>query len=122
MSLSLVRLKDDLEVSAFDQQSASVIKLNNSTVLYLKEVNKFLALVCILRDDSFERQGQSYSFERQGQSYSFERQGQSYNDNVSPTASSGKVSPTASSDKLSPTASSDKVSFTASSDKVSPAA
>ena len=91
----MVRLKDDLEVSAFDQQSASVIKLNNSTVLYLKEVNKFLALVCILRDDSFERQGQSDSY---------------------------KVSPTASSDKLSPTASSDKVSFTASSDKVSPAA
>lgn len=50
-------MKDDVEASAFDSQSASTIKMNNSTVLYLKEVNKYLALVCILRDDSFERQG-----------------------------------------------------------------
>jgi len=49
--------KEDSDSSAFDSQSASVIKLNNSTILYLKEVNKYLALVCILRDESFERQG-----------------------------------------------------------------
>ncbi|UYV68463.1 RRAGD [Cordylochernes scorpioides] len=45
------------ETSPFDCQSASVIKLNNSTVLYLREVNQFLALVCILREDNFERRG-----------------------------------------------------------------
>lgn len=44
-------------VTAFDDQSSSLIKLNNSTVLYLREVNKFLALVCILREYSFSRQG-----------------------------------------------------------------
>lgn len=44
-------------VTAFDEQSSSLIKLNNSTVLYLREVNKFLALVCILREYSFSRQG-----------------------------------------------------------------
>lgn len=43
--------------AAFDSQSSSVIKLNNSTVLYLREVNKFLSLVCILREDNFSRQG-----------------------------------------------------------------
>lgn len=43
--------------TAFDNQSSSLIKLNNSTVLYLREVNKFLALVCILREYSFSRQG-----------------------------------------------------------------
>lgn len=43
--------------TAFDDQSSSLIKLNNSTVLYLREVNKFLALVCILREYSFSRQG-----------------------------------------------------------------
>lgn len=43
--------------TAFDEQSSSLIKLNNSTVLYLREVNKFLALVCILREDNFSRQG-----------------------------------------------------------------
>lgn len=44
-------------VTAFDEQSSSLIKLNNNTVLYLREVNKFLALVCILREYSFSRQG-----------------------------------------------------------------
>lgn len=45
------------EQTAFDNQSSSLIKLNNNTVLYLKEVNKFLALVCILREENFNRQG-----------------------------------------------------------------
>ncbi|XP_023337991.1 ras-related GTP-binding protein C isoform X1 [Eurytemora carolleeae] len=48
---------DDLEVSAFDEQSASVIKLNNSTVLFLKEVNKVLALVCIMREENYTHSG-----------------------------------------------------------------
>lgn len=41
---------------AFDDQSSSLIKLNNGTILYLKEVCSFLALVCILREDNFEKQ------------------------------------------------------------------
>lgn len=45
------------EETAFDCKSSSLIKLNNSTILYLREVNKFLALVCILREDNFSRQG-----------------------------------------------------------------
>ncbi|XP_035765232.1 ras-related GTP binding Cb [Neolamprologus brichardi] len=43
--------------SAYDEESLAIIKLNNTTVLYLKEVTKFLALVCILREESFERKG-----------------------------------------------------------------
>lgn len=42
---------------AFDNESSSLIKLNNNTILYLREVNKFLALVCILREENFNRQG-----------------------------------------------------------------
>uniref|UniRef100_A0A1B0C2U3 Uncharacterized protein n=1 Tax=Glossina palpalis gambiensis TaxID=67801 RepID=A0A1B0C2U3_9MUSC len=45
------------EETAFDQQSSSLIKLNNNTILCLREVNKFLALVCILREENFNRQG-----------------------------------------------------------------
>ncbi|XP_050540706.1 ras-related GTP-binding protein C [Daktulosphaira vitifoliae] len=41
---------------AFDDQSSSLIKLNNGTILYLREVCSFLALVCILREDNFEKQ------------------------------------------------------------------
>lgn len=52
------RVEDANDGSAFDEQSFSVIKLNNGTVLYLREVNKFLALVCILREENFtEKQG-----------------------------------------------------------------
>lgn len=47
----------DDTVTAFDDHSSSLIKLNNNTILYLKEVNKFLALVCILREENF-RQGE----------------------------------------------------------------
>ncbi|KAK2708785.1 ras-related GTP-binding protein C-like [Artemia franciscana] len=41
----------------FDNESQCVIHLNNSTVLYLREVSRCLALVCILREDNFEKQG-----------------------------------------------------------------
>ncbi|XP_031617582.1 ras-related GTP-binding protein C-like isoform X2 [Contarinia nasturtii] len=40
-----------------DEQSGSVIKLNNGIILYLREIDKFLALVCILRDYNYTRQG-----------------------------------------------------------------
>lgn len=49
--------KASQEQTAFDSASSSLIKLNNNTILYLKEVNKFLALVCILREENFIRQG-----------------------------------------------------------------
>lgn len=42
---------------AYDKGSMAAIRLNNTTVLYLKEVTKFLALVCILREESFEKKG-----------------------------------------------------------------
>lgn len=34
-----------------------MIKLSNGMVLYLREVNKYLALVCILREDNFDKHG-----------------------------------------------------------------
>lgn len=54
-----VSLKEDGSGSAYDKESMAIIKLNNTTVLYLKEVTKFLALVCILREESFERKGET---------------------------------------------------------------
>ena len=46
-----------MDTTAFDTQSSSIIRLNNSTILFLKEVNKVLALVCILREENFEHEG-----------------------------------------------------------------
>ena len=55
--MCLVCRTKEADGAAFDHQSLSLIKLNNSTILYLREVNRFLALVCILREDHFARQG-----------------------------------------------------------------
>lgn len=57
LTFSGFSVKEQQDLAAFDQQSSSLIKLNNGTVLYLREVNKFLALVCILREDNFNHQG-----------------------------------------------------------------
>ena len=41
----------------FDHESCSIIKLDSKQVLYLREVNKYLALVCLIREDSFNKTG-----------------------------------------------------------------
>ncbi len=33
-------MRDDVEGCAYDQQSSSIIRLNNGTILYLREVNR----------------------------------------------------------------------------------
>jgi len=50
-------LKGKGDVLAYDADSASVIKLANNYILYLREVNKYLALVCLMRNDSFSKAG-----------------------------------------------------------------
>eukprot|EP00127_Corallochytrium_limacisporum_P002958 Clim_evm5s144 gene=Clim_evmTU5s144 len=42
---------------AYDEESASVIRLNSGSVLYLREVNKYLALVCLMREDNYQKHG-----------------------------------------------------------------
>ena len=41
--------------SAYDSESASVIRRSNGMVLYLKEVDTMLALVCITRSENFRK-------------------------------------------------------------------
>eukprot|EP00594_Rhizosolenia_setigera_P011638 CAMPEP_0178962084 /NCGR_PEP_ID=MMETSP0789-20121207/14129_1 /TAXON_ID=3005 /ORGANISM="Rhizosolenia setigera, Strain CCMP 1694" /LENGTH=603 /DNA_ID=CAMNT_0020646117 /DNA_START=38 /DNA_END=1845 /DNA_ORIENTATION=+ len=43
--------------SAYDSQSSSVIRLSNGMVLYLKEVDTMLALVCLTRAENFRKKG-----------------------------------------------------------------
>lgn len=50
-------LKDEIEGIAYDEESGSIIKLNNGMVLYLREVNRYLALVCLLREENFSKHG-----------------------------------------------------------------
>eukprot|EP00002_Diphylleia_rotans_P005153 TRINITY_DN1427_c0_g1_i1.p1 TRINITY_DN1427_c0_g1~~TRINITY_DN1427_c0_g1_i1.p1 ORF type:complete len:361 (-),score=85.03 TRINITY_DN1427_c0_g1_i1:488-1570(-) len=50
-------MKDESDGLAYDAESSSIIKLNNETILYLREVNKYLALVCLLREENYEKHG-----------------------------------------------------------------
>lgn len=50
-------LKEDGAGTPYNKESTAIIKLNNTTVLYLKEATKFLALFCFVREESFERKG-----------------------------------------------------------------
>mmetsp|Transcript_18488 Transcript_18488/g.30134 ORF Transcript_18488/g.30134 Transcript_18488/m.30134 type:complete len:440 (+) Transcript_18488:34-1353(+) len=42
---------------AFDRDSASLIRLNNNMILYLRQVASYLALACIVRTPNYEKQG-----------------------------------------------------------------
>uniref|UniRef100_H2Z813 Ras-related GTP-binding protein n=1 Tax=Ciona savignyi TaxID=51511 RepID=H2Z813_CIOSA len=42
---------------ATTQDSTCIIRLNNSNILYLREVTRFLVVVCIVRDDAFTKRG-----------------------------------------------------------------
>ncbi|EKX42276.1 hypothetical protein GUITHDRAFT_175455 [Guillardia theta CCMP2712] len=48
---------EECDVLAFDSQSAAIITLNNEMVLYMREVSKYLSLVCLMRAENLERQG-----------------------------------------------------------------
>ena len=50
-------LGEEVDNEAFDQKSHAMIRLNNNTVLLLKEVSKVLAIVCIVREEHFQQQG-----------------------------------------------------------------
>ncbi|KAL7670447.1 hypothetical protein ACOME3_005382 [Neoechinorhynchus agilis] len=41
----------------FDSLSQAIIRLNNGTVLFLREVNTFVALACIMREETLEKRG-----------------------------------------------------------------
>jgi len=50
-------LKGEIDSIAYDPHTQSIIKLSNGSVLYLREVNKYLALVCVLHEDNLEKHG-----------------------------------------------------------------
>lgn len=42
---------------AYDAKSSSVVRLSNGMVVYLRHINRFLAIVCIMKTEQFERKG-----------------------------------------------------------------
>jgi Ras-related GTP-binding protein C/D len=41
--------------TAYDEKSTSAIRLNNGMILYLRQVSDYLALVCILHEEQFNK-------------------------------------------------------------------
>ena len=50
-----IETADEPAFGVFDSMSSSVIKLTGGRGLYLKEVNRHLALICVLREDSLNK-------------------------------------------------------------------
>lgn len=47
--------EEDGAAIPYDQDSSSAIRLNSGMVLYLREVSKYLALVCVIREEYFSK-------------------------------------------------------------------
>ncbi|CAO3688251.1 unnamed protein product [Umbelopsis vinacea] len=56
-SLQEQLMSEQPESSEPEAEASSLIKLTNGDVLYLREVNRLLVLICILRQESFEKHG-----------------------------------------------------------------
>lgn len=41
----------------FDQNSSAVITLKTKQIIFLRQINMYLALVCVIKEDNFEKQG-----------------------------------------------------------------
>ena len=52
----LIETTSEPASAVFDSMSSSVIKLTGGRALYLKEVNRHLALICILREEALTKQ------------------------------------------------------------------
>ncbi|CAO3596949.1 unnamed protein product [Absidia cylindrospora] len=48
---------DQQQEPATENEASSLIKLDNGDVLYMREVNRLLVLICLLRQDNFEKHG-----------------------------------------------------------------
>ncbi|ORZ19615.1 Gtr1/RagA G protein conserved region-domain-containing protein [Absidia repens] len=48
---------DQQQEPVTENEASSLIKLDNGDVLYMREVNRLLVLICLLRQDNFEKHG-----------------------------------------------------------------
>ncbi|CAO3656135.1 unnamed protein product [Mucor hiemalis] len=53
----LLEHQNQQEPQSSDVEASSLIKLDNGDVLYMREVNRLLVLICLLRQDNFEKHG-----------------------------------------------------------------
>lgn len=49
--------QQQITTASSEAEASSLIKLDNGDVLYMREVNRLLVLICLLRQDNFEKHG-----------------------------------------------------------------
>ncbi|EPB84618.1 hypothetical protein HMPREF1544_08635 [Mucor circinelloides 1006PhL] len=49
--------QQQVTTASSEAEASSLIKLDNGDVLYMREVNRLLVLICLLRQDNFEKHG-----------------------------------------------------------------
>lgn len=54
--LTMIGTTSEPASNVFDSMSSSVIKLTGGRALYLKEINRHLALICVLREEALSKQ------------------------------------------------------------------
>ncbi len=47
--------EEDGAAIPYDQESCSAIRLNSGIILYLREVSKYVSLVCVIREEYFAK-------------------------------------------------------------------
>ncbi|KHJ85575.1 Gtr1/RagA G protein region [Oesophagostomum dentatum] len=52
-----VKESDGAVQNPFDDNSYAVIRLKTDQVMFLRQLNKHLALVCVIKGENFEKQG-----------------------------------------------------------------
>lgn len=45
------------EVSGFGQDSSAMIALKTRQIIFLRHINMYLALLCVIKEDNFDKQG-----------------------------------------------------------------
>ncbi|CAO3679988.1 hypothetical protein CU097_005309 [Rhizopus azygosporus] len=56
-SESVIEQTEEEKPKQYETEASSLIKLDNGDVLYMREVNRLLVLICLLRQDNFEKHG-----------------------------------------------------------------
>lgn len=54
-NFKLLQRQQKKNLKDYDSKSQAIIKLNDKTILYLKEVQKYIALICIIKENNYDR-------------------------------------------------------------------
>lgn len=57
LNRSFFSFRSELQQTGFNPDSSATIALKTRQVIFLRQINMYLALVCVIKEDHFEKQG-----------------------------------------------------------------